>query len=371
MATVTDNSSHNHSHSDFSTDQASLRDLARNGVADEAPIYGYADMASNGQPNGAQPNHHDYLFSDAYPIAGLSNSFRDLEEADPAALLESLASFEHPVVSNEERTNESNDHFASLLQAVATAGEETAQTDLLQTRESSGPSTSDTYGFFNRSFPTETCSKRKRNDREESDHGFGFVSPSKRRKKTTPPDDEEELAREREIWGPPSDEEDVSTTYSVQHSPITTADLRAVGVHSAAALFRRPSAASKKYTRKSCQPKISSEANMITGPPMSKLFTSLGLSAEQFLHLQAGAKAYMLDKNYPERSSCVGNRGSLDGDMVKLKLFDCVKSFLDDEGWGERCFGATSQGAVNRKWKWPEMQNKYVFFYLVLEQLLI
>jgi hypothetical protein len=104
---------------------------------------------------------------------------------------------------------------------------------------------------------------------------------------------------------------------------------------------------------------------------MSKLFTSLGLSAEQFLHLQAGAKAYMLDENYPERSGCVGNKGALDGDMVKLKLFDCVKSFLDDERWGERCFGATADGASNRKWKWPEMQNKYVFYYLLVGYLLI
>jgi hypothetical protein len=245
---------HDKSHSNFATDQAaSLRDLARNGAADEAPIYSYADMGSNEQLNGAQPRLHDCLFSDAYSIAGLSNSFRDLEEEDPAALLETLASFEHPVVSNEERSNVSNDHFASLLQAVATAGEGTAQTDLLQTRESSGPSTSDTYGFFNRPFPVETRFKRKRND--VGDRGFGFVSPSKRRK-TTLPDDEEELAREREIWGPPSDDDDVSTKCSVQHSPVATADARAVGVHSAAALFRRPSAASKKYTRKPLQPKI-------------------------------------------------------------------------------------------------------------------
>jgi hypothetical protein len=96
----------------------------------------------------------------------------------------------------------------------------------------------------------------------------------------------------------------------------------------------------------------------MTGPPMSKLFTSLELTPEQFLHLQAAAKTHMLDPNYPERRDCVGNRGRTDTDMVKLKLFGCVKSFLEDEGWGERCFGTNAEGAESRKLKWPQMKNK-------------
>lgn len=44
--------------------------------------------------------------------------------------------------------------------------------------------------------------------------------------------------------------------------------------------------------------------------------------------------------------------------MVKLKLFGCVKSFLEDEGWGDRCFGENSSGIVERKLKWPQMKNK-------------
>lgn len=94
---------------------------------------------------------------------------------------------------------------------------------------------------------------------------------------------------------------------------------------------------------------------------MSKLFTSLEISPEQFLHLQAAAKAYMLDENYPERSECVGNRARGDTDMIKLKLFGCVKAFLEDEGWGERCFGENAFGADRRKLKWPQMKNKSVF----------
>lgn len=91
---------------------------------------------------------------------------------------------------------------------------------------------------------------------------------------------------------------------------------------------------------------------------MSKLFTSLELTAESFLHLQAAAKAYMLDETFPERSDCVGNRGRGDTDMVKLKLFGCVKAFLEDEGWGDRCFSEHAEGGEFRKLKWPQMKNK-------------
>ncbi|ORY19802.1 hypothetical protein BCR34DRAFT_551743 [Clohesyomyces aquaticus] len=109
----------------------------------------------------------------------------------------------------------------------------------------------------------------------------------------------------------------------IPSSEALLSDARSAGVHSAAALFRRtPSQPAKKYTR----------------PPMSKLFMSLQLSPENFLHLQAQAKSYMLDSERPERQSCVGNRGKGDTDMVKLRLFNCVRDFLSD-GVGDRFFG--------------------------------
>lgn len=133
-------------------------------------------------------------------------------------------------------------------------------------------------------------------------------------------------------------------------------DARAVGVHSAAALFRQPSASSaaKKHTR----------------PPMSKLFASLQLTPENFLRLQAAAKTYMLDEAHPERQSCVGSRGKGDTDMVKLRLFNCCRDFLND-GIGERFFGpdvpAPTENEVldgetmpGRKWVWPRDGNKIV-----------
>ena len=104
-------------------------------------------------------------------------------------------------------------------------------------------------------------------------------------------------------------------------------DARAAGVHSAAALFRRSSSnATRKYTR----------------PPMSKLFMSLNITPENFIALQALAKAYMLSPAHPERQSCVGNRGKGDTDMVKLRLFNCVRDFLAD-GVGEQFFGENVQ----------------------------
>jgi hypothetical protein len=130
-------------------------------------------------------------------------------------------------------------------------------------------------------------------------------------------------------------------------------DARAAGVHSAAALFRPPSDSSKKYTR----------------PPMSKLFTSLELSPENFLYLQAAAKQFMLDPAHPERQACVGNRGKGDSDMVKLKLHHCVREFLENDGWGEKYFGenAPPPGEMGipaenhqRKFVWPRDKDRIV-----------
>jgi hypothetical protein len=125
-----------------------------------------------------------------------------------------------------------------------------------------------------------------------------------------------------------SDASDRSASGSVPPSSESLLnDARAAGVHSAAALFRRSSEkTNRKYTR----------------PPMSKLFLSLQLTPENFLHLQAHAKAYMLDPAHPDRQSCVGNRGKGDTDMVKLRLFNCVRDFLQ-HGVGEQYFGEQSE----------------------------
>jgi hypothetical protein len=81
---------------------------------------------------------------------------------------------------------------------------------------------------------------------------------------------------------------------------------------------------------------------------MSKLFISLQLSPENFLHLQAQAKLYMLDPAHPERQNCVGNRGKGDTDMVKLRLFNCVRDFLNN-GLGEHFFGEHAEAPGERE----------------------
>jgi hypothetical protein len=76
---------------------------------------------------------------------------------------------------------------------------------------------------------------------------------------------------------------------------------------------------------------------------MSKPFMSLQLSPESFLHVKSEAKSYTLDPAHPERQSCVGNTGKGDTDMVKLRLFNCVRMFLEGGAgdqyviWG-KCF---------------------------------
>ncbi|KAH6720041.1 hypothetical protein BKA61DRAFT_594087 [Leptodontidium sp. MPI-SDFR-AT-0119] len=315
--------------SELPTDQASiLQDLANGAAADSA----YAADEGTEDPNGLETSFQD-----------------DLE--DPAALLESLANYEPPLVTESRAPPVLNDHdhFESLLQAAATAeGVEAASGDLCQVGDSSELfDLSDAYEYFKGSFgPIDTTNKRKRGQEDASDDDSHMLirSTSKRYKKTSQ-EDAEQLALERELWGPEEGEDEYDTPTSERHvSPVPTADARAAGLHSATALFRRPSVASKKYTR----------------APMSKLFTSLELTAEQFLHLQAAAKHYMLDPNYPERSDCVGSRGRGDTDMVKLKLFACVKSFLEDEGWGLRCFAEDAEGGKFRKLKWPKMKNKII-----------
>lgn len=125
----------------------------------------------------------------------------------------------------------------------------------------------------------------------------------------------------------------------------SASEARAAGVHSAAALFRQPSS-NKKHTR----------------PPISRLFASLELSPENFLHLQAAAKSYMLDENHPERRDCVGQRGRGDSEMVKLRLYNCVKHFLEVEGYGERFFGehVVNEGMPPRQHVWPRDQHKII-----------
>ncbi|RKF64749.1 hypothetical protein OnM2_016071 [Erysiphe neolycopersici] len=174
------------------------------------------------------------------------------------------------------------------------------------------------------------------------------------RKNSDTEEDVDGLARELDIWGPPDEDEERifnSTADQQDSGPSTPAlspglvsDARLAGIHAAAALFRRPSAASKKYTR----------------APISKIFISLDITAEMFLKLQGAAKVYMLDEKFPDRRKAIGAKSRSEKDLNKLKLYSVVKHFLEEEGWGEHCFGCQSEGADQRKFKWPDSKNKII-----------
>jgi hypothetical protein len=214
----------------------------------------------------------------------------------------------HTPVDTSMTTTEENRNLAELLEAATTAAGQAAQA-------------MDAHDAVITSTAVRDKGRKKRASCSSTDDVVQTLQTST------------VIAAKRRRVDVPTDPQLRNTEYDSRDSPKSTTvppcseslltDARTAGVHSAAALFRRPSEkTSRKYTR----------------PPMSKLFMSLRLSPENFLQLQAQAKAYMLDTTYPERQKCVGNRGKGDTDMVKLRLFNCVRDFLDD-GVGEHFFG--------------------------------
>ncbi|KAH6681930.1 hypothetical protein B0J14DRAFT_557341 [Halenospora varia] len=331
---------------DFSTDQAELlRDLA---------FGGYHDASFNSRHN-AYSNEQS-----------LGTNFDDI--ADSAVLLEGLSNYHPSTTSGNENNFEqqlnpggSNDTIASLLEAAATAdGERTQdasqanhtqppqqphqshQNQQLQSLHGSPSSRNTVTPVIENKTPPPNASspsKRKRSD------NLGFIKNSKRQRKVID-QDERQIALQREIWDASPDEEEYKSEgerlrWQDEEPEV---DARAMGLHSAVALYRKPSAASQKYTR----------------APMSKLLTSLELSAQEFVKLQSAAKTYMLAPDHPERRDCIASKLKGDNDMIKLKLFSTVEHFLEIEGWGERCYGKHSMGADKRKLQWPLHRNKII-----------
>ncbi|PVI02327.1 hypothetical protein DM02DRAFT_641329 [Periconia macrospinosa] len=246
----------------------------------------------------------DHAVAADYDLA--SPTPTNLSPNDAAATIATSAPYTYAEHRQSEETElpinslEDNHHFVELLEAATTA----AAGQAIRVNDTQ------MEGDFGRG-------KRKRISSSPPADGGAANSEQSKRAKTDMPlhlklHDLENAAREGSE----------SSSLAPSNESLLN-DARAAGVHSAAALFRRTSEkASRKYTR----------------PPMSKLFISLQLSPENFLHLQAQAKSYMLDPAHPERRSCVGSRGKGDTDMVKLKLFNCVRDFLSD-GAGERYYG--------------------------------
>ncbi|ESZ98008.1 hypothetical protein SBOR_1621 [Sclerotinia borealis F-4128] len=299
--------------------------------------YGYDYGNGNGGSGNYQSSRRDLSVND---IADID---------DPILLMETLTRWDSRSYDNSIPTH-TNSQFTNHLQTAETARG-------INVIQLGTPSSNNDNAQTTRGTPTKTSLKRRRDDleelAEEGEEMFGFINakskPRKVRKLTA--EEEEEAAREREIWGSePSDfEEDDNEENGDSLSKYTTIpDLkpRAHGVHGAAAIFRKTSAAGRKYTR----------------PAMSKVFTKLEMAPEDFITLQAAAKDYMLDPEHPDRSACVGSKDKRDSDMTKLKLYACVRNFLADEGegWGEKLFGKNSPSGATRKWMWPEMPNRII-----------
>ncbi|KAG0646953.1 hypothetical protein D0Z07_6346 [Hyphodiscus hymeniophilus] len=281
---------------------------------------------------------------------GSTDEYNTYEDLDTAVLLQSLADFEHPTSHSEQYNPDpplaTKDH--DTLQAGA-------KNDEAGAAQSRGKKQSKASIFAPPLVGSLKPTKRKRrvesDDEEEIDVGFVYM-PKTKKKKRRKQDDADEVAKGRNIWGPAYDEDDEGETPK-RRNQISGLDARAAGVQSAAALFRKPSAASQKYTR----------------PPMAKVYLQLEVTPPRFLELQAAAKNFMLDPKHPDRPECVGNRIKGDTDMTKLKLFGCVTEFLEDLGWGEKLWGKAEPTPANmdgtpsekpRRLQWPELKQEIV-----------
>jgi hypothetical protein len=251
-----------------------------------------------------------------------------------------------------------SDQFAGLLEAVTTAADQEAaqlHNEYGSAGDGSGRpkrSTRKLRGVEEQVNNTISSRPKRAQAQDASSKGESASQTENSRKRKRSLEAQEQQSNHPSEHTEREDERDSEdqSTFELRQQPpqVTMSDARAVGVHSAAALFRRPSTTSKKYTR----------------PPMSKLFSSLEVSPENFLHLQAAAKKYMLDTNYPDRQDCVGSRGKGDTDMVKLRLHKCVRDFLDAKGNGEKYFGSNviQEGIDPKKRKlvWPAQQSKII-----------
>lgn len=200
--------------------------------------------------NGFAPNQSISTRDYTYSSAELDSHNESIN--DPLALLDDLASYDQTPVSSVTTNPVPTGHFASLLEAAATANgaELLGNSGRNSIHVHDDNSSTSSPGFLlGRSTPV----KRKQTGVQAKNELFGTsVTNSKRRKPgretSVEEEDPDQIARERAIWGV-EDEEPLSTFEFSTTAAEVAEDARNAGVHSAAALFRKPTAASKKYTR--------------------------------------------------------------------------------------------------------------------------
>lgn len=259
-------------HGDFDAEQAEmLQDLARDGAgAPEAQMYSYPDTGVHGvhlnsYDDGSSDSIHSNGVVPAFDIAyNAAYTYHHAvpEEEDPVELLESLSNYEQSSTSNNVPI--SNDHFASLLRAAATAGGQ----DSLQGTPGSAVRPPRQYTrtaaqlelLQQPSEPARLTRKRlfEAAARDESTLVTSRITRRRQEQDEDDMDEEAQLRLENEIWGPEEEDEEENLFVGAMYEspPVGASDARALGVHSAAALFRRPSRASKKYTSTLSYPSI-------------------------------------------------------------------------------------------------------------------
>lgn len=125
-------------------------------------------------------------------------------------------------------------------------------------------------------------------------------------------------------------------------SPVWQSNSPTPAADSSLALFRpRSKLATKKYIR----------------PPCKSVFESLKISTEEWVRLEAEAKAYMLDITHPQRQACVGNKKNGPSNDTKIQLFKTVQRFLAD-GVGLVYFGEGE--GEGEKWVYPADEDRLI-----------
>lgn len=84
------------------------------------------------------------------------------------------------------------------------------------------------------------------------------------------------------------------------------------------------------------------------------------LNPEQYFEIQTAAKAFMLDGNHPERYDIIGGRENRSAKLVTTKLFESVRVFLEEYGWGEKMWGNDApplEDLTPRTLRWPESKT--------------
>ncbi|KAI9048897.1 hypothetical protein LZ554_006751 [Drepanopeziza brunnea f. sp. 'monogermtubi'] len=308
------------------------QDFTPYGVAGEA---GMSDPAQAGTATCLSEDNNDLdsLFGDfqdeqAYPISeqGLGNTDGP-EYLDDG---ESQANYAYP--SHEQARAIQGYSNNDIWHSNGTDASAPAQAPAPRHAASGMGFEQSAYGNFQQTLVPDSYQKRKRvvednGDDRELEHSASLVLKCR---KTKPSPEEDQLAPEYEMWAPGE--------VAKEDKPRTTgaiADARELPTK----LSHR-----KRYPH----------------APRSAICASLELTTEAFMLLQAGAKAFMLDPEFPQRRACVGTRGKNETERTGLDLWAVVDEFLDDERWGERLFseGSVGEEGEARKLTWPKMKMK-------------